>query len=346
MVSISPEQLPARLKAGLAPLYVVAGDEPLLVQESADLIRRAASAAGFAEREVLVNESGFDWKRLNDQAQSLSLFASQRRIELYLERSPGVEGAEALRRYAAQPPSDVVLLIVAGALEKAQRESVWFKALEAAGVVVYAWPVKDLRAWLVQRARALKLQIQDAALNELEWRLQGNLLAAAQTLARLKLLCGEQEITAADIIEAVGDAARYDGMDMVEAALEGRVADALRRLDRLRGEEVSPAELVGALAWALRALAVIAEGRGPVSDAAWRQARVFGEGRGRFQQALKRLGPRRIARLQVRLARAERSAKGAAAGDAANDPWQELIKLCAALGGIALPQARHLTIAP
>lgn len=339
-VLISPDQLPARLKAGIAPIYFVAGDEPLLVQESADRIRRVATAAGFASREVLINESGFDWKRLADHAQSLSLFTSQRRIELYLERSPGAEGGEAIRRYAAHPPSDVVLLIVAGPLEKSQRESAWLKAICSVGVGVYAWPVKELRSWLAQRARGLKLLIRDAALDELEWRLQGNLLAAAQTLSRLQLLCEGREVTANDITEAVGDCAHYDGMDLVDAALEGRVADALRRLDRLREEATAPAELVGALAWALRTLAVLAENRGPITDTLWRQVRVYGDGQTRFRQALKRLSARDIARLQRRLARAERVAKGAESSDGSLDAWQELITLTAALGAVELPTAR------
>lgn len=336
---IPHEHLLARLKAGLTPVYFVAGEEPLLVQECADQIRRAATAAGYAQRELLINETGFDWSGLRGASQSLSLFAARRRIELYLERAPGTEGADALKAYAASIPNDVLLLIVAGPLERGQRESVWYRALAEAGTAIYVWPVKppELRRWLEQRARTLALNLGEDALAELDWRVQGNLLAAAQALTRLQLLCPDGNARAADVAQAVGDSARFGAFDLVDAALEGRTDQALRRLARLREEGAAPPEILGTLAWAMRALAQIVTLRVPASEPVWRNARVFSpEVRGRIGNAGKRLGAARVAALQVQLARAERVAKGAAAGDA----WQELVKLCAALGGQNLPELR------
>jgi DNA polymerase III delta subunit len=43
-VTIDSEQLPRQLERGLAPLYTVFGDEPLLAIEAADRIRAAARA--------------------------------------------------------------------------------------------------------------------------------------------------------------------------------------------------------------------------------------------------------------------------------------------------------------
>ena len=41
-----PETLPRALQAGLAPAWLVSGDEPLLVGEATDAIRARARAAG------------------------------------------------------------------------------------------------------------------------------------------------------------------------------------------------------------------------------------------------------------------------------------------------------------
>ena len=60
-MQIRPAQLASNLAKGLAPLYVIHGDEPLLAIEAGDEIRAAARAAGFDEREVLVAEPGFKW---------------------------------------------------------------------------------------------------------------------------------------------------------------------------------------------------------------------------------------------------------------------------------------------
>ena len=60
-MNLRPEQLAAHLDKPLAPLYVLHGNEPLLVLETGDAIRAAARKQGFAEREVLVAGQGFKW---------------------------------------------------------------------------------------------------------------------------------------------------------------------------------------------------------------------------------------------------------------------------------------------
>ena len=68
---LRPEQLSAHLAQGLAPLYVVYGDEPLLAIEAGDAIRAAARAAGCEEREVLVVEAGFKWDAFSAASRNL-----------------------------------------------------------------------------------------------------------------------------------------------------------------------------------------------------------------------------------------------------------------------------------
>ena len=51
-----------QLQRGLAPLYVLHGDEALLQQEAADAIRAAARAQGYTERSSFtVAGAHFDW---------------------------------------------------------------------------------------------------------------------------------------------------------------------------------------------------------------------------------------------------------------------------------------------
>ncbi|HEU4665298.1 MAG TPA: DNA polymerase III subunit delta, partial [Dokdonella sp.] len=91
----------------LAPVYLIAGAEPLLVQEAADAVRARAKELGYAEREVLDVEPGFDWNRLGDAARSMSLFASRRLIDLRLPSGrPGKDGGAALAEYCDAPPPD------------------------------------------------------------------------------------------------------------------------------------------------------------------------------------------------------------------------------------------------
>ena len=78
-----PEALANR--RDLAPVYLVAGDEPLQLTETVDLLHRRAREAGYAEREVLdATPKDFDWRELAAAGASLSLFAERRIIDLRL----------------------------------------------------------------------------------------------------------------------------------------------------------------------------------------------------------------------------------------------------------------------
>ena len=60
---LKADQLNSHLSQGpLAPAYLISGDEPLLLQETADAIRIAAKNQGYTERELLHVEAGFEWK--------------------------------------------------------------------------------------------------------------------------------------------------------------------------------------------------------------------------------------------------------------------------------------------
>ena len=64
MAVLRPEQLSSHLSGPLAPLYVLHGNAPLLVEEAADAIRAAARSQGVTEREILVTGQGFRWEQL------------------------------------------------------------------------------------------------------------------------------------------------------------------------------------------------------------------------------------------------------------------------------------------
>ena len=55
---VSLDKLSAQLRKSLQPLYLVFGEETLLIQEAADAIRGAARAQGYAERQCLTVETG------------------------------------------------------------------------------------------------------------------------------------------------------------------------------------------------------------------------------------------------------------------------------------------------
>src|SRR5699024_894699 len=131
MKELRPEQLTQQLQRGpLAPVYVLAGPEALPVLEAADAIRKKARSEGFAEREVLHVETGFDWSQLARTGSSMSLFAERRIIELHLpDKGPGQKGGAALTDYIHHGYDDTLLLVMATPATSAMRKNAWYKKL-------------------------------------------------------------------------------------------------------------------------------------------------------------------------------------------------------------------------
>lgn len=58
------EQLNTLLSASLNPVYLLFGEEALLIEEAADTIRQQIRQAGANEREVWNIEGRFDWSQI------------------------------------------------------------------------------------------------------------------------------------------------------------------------------------------------------------------------------------------------------------------------------------------
>ncbi len=106
------DQLSAHLEKPLQGLYLLHGDEPLLVIEAGDAIRAAARKQGYDEREVIVAGANFRWDELFLSAGNLSLFGGNKLVDLRIPSGkPGREGGEALQRYAQTLGAGIVTLI-------------------------------------------------------------------------------------------------------------------------------------------------------------------------------------------------------------------------------------------
>ena len=325
---IDSEQVRQHLERRLDSLYTIYGEEGVLALEAADRIRAHARAAGHSEREVLSVESGFDWSALAMSGNSLSLFAARRILELHIASGkPGVEGAEAIKRYVADLPPDTVTLVLLPKLDKATLASGWFEALDAAGVTVAANPVSAgrLPQWLAGRLAQQDQQADPDALQFLADMVEGNLFAARQEVQKLALLFPPGRLTREAVEPAVVDVARYDVFKLGEALLSGERARFVRMLEGLKSEGVAPPLILWAIAEEIRALLRVSSAvsqRRPM-QIALREARVWGARADLLPQALRRLQPAEVEEALLHAAAVDRVSKGLVRGDV----WEELLRL-------------------
>lgn len=311
-MNLTPDLLAAQLARGLAPVYLLSGDEPLLVEEAADAVRASARAAGFTERIVHFIERGSSWPDVLAGADNLSLFATRRLVELRLPTGkPGAAGSAAIVRLIERRDPDMLLLILTGRLDRDAQGASWVRAVEAHGASVRARAIgrNDLPAWLAARAKRAGLEVDRAALELLAERTEGNLLAARQEIERLALTAPGARIGVAELTGSVGDSARYDVFTLGDAARAGNAARALRILEGLRAEGVEATLVLWSLLRELR-------------------AQLQGHGR---------LSRRAAPRLFERAARADRAIKGRLRAN----PWDELALLAADLCAVPTPLPRR-----
>jgi len=327
-VRIDSDQLQGHIGRALAPLYTVYGEEPLLALEAADLIRTKARAAGYSERQILTVESGFDWSQLAMSGNSLSLFASQRLLELRIPTGkPGVEGAEQLTSYARRLPTDTLTLISLPKLDRAQQASAWFEALDQVGIIVAANPVTAARLtrWLSARLSAQGHSADEAALQFLATRTEGNLMAAHQEVQKLALLFPPGKLGLAEVEEAVLDVARYDTFKLGECVLAGDSARLTRMLDSLQAEAAAATLVLWALSEEARALLYVIEGleqRRPMQQLL-RDARVWGARAELLPKAVRRFNRIQLEDAMLFAAQVDQMVKGLVKGDV----WDALLQL-------------------
>ncbi|TYK64365.1 DNA polymerase III subunit delta [Colwellia echini] len=255
-MKIYHNQLSNTLRQGFKPVWLVFGDEPWQKNNSLSAIKNHAKSIGFSEVIRLSTETSFDWQSIIDEYQSLSLFASQRIIEIELTSiKVGDVGNKALLALAERlsndinsghAPQDVIFIFHGGKLDGPSANRKWFKSLTELGcyLPLYDIELKSMPQWLNNQARQLQLNISpdlNALLIEL---FEGNLLALEQELQKLVLLFGSQHISIEDAESIILKQAKFNPFQVIDALLLGDCAKCITMLDQLQQEGMVPAKLI------------------------------------------------------------------------------------------------------
>ena len=328
------------LAGGIQPLYTVFGDEPLLALEAADAIRAAARSAGFAEREVLTAESGFDWDALESSGSSLSLFGGGRFVELRIPTGkPGTVGAAAIQKYCARLADDAVTLVLLPGVDRKTQAAAWFQSLATAGRVIQVRPVSRdrLPRWIGERLGQQEQRADGETLEFLADRVEGNLLAADQEVKKLALLHPPGRITLESARAAVTDVARFDVFQLSDALVAGDLARFVRVVDGLKSAGEAPALVLWALARDVEALALVKSNPRPAPDAA-RALGLWESRRAAFDKTAKRVSANALSAAVLMCAELDRQSKGMHDGD----PWEGFVLLAETLWDAGIKAERKI----
>lgn len=309
----------------LAGCWLVTGDEIFLVHEALDLLRATARERGVTVRHVFHVESHFNWSELKANASTSSLFAEHRLIELHFRKASLDKAAfAALSACLLLPVDDLLIFLVMPRLDGRTMNSKWYKELSQKAVHVPVWPVslKEMPGWLAARTEKAGLRLSSEAMAALRDRVEGNLLAAGQEIAKLSLLDQAKVWQAEEVNAVVGDSSRYSTFDLLDAALAGELKLALKVLRVLEQEGEFPLRVLAMLRSELVILQTMCQQaeRGISSGRATGTRGVRPKRVPLFERAHRRLTTEQCEALIARLAWVDQSVKGLIFAD----PWELL----------------------
>jgi DNA polymerase-3 subunit delta len=244
-------------KHSAAGVCAVFGDDAFLKGEVLSALRRQVLGGGDAEfglttftgREVQLRD-------VRDALSSQSLFGDGKRLVIVQEADSFVTEYRAeLEDYVARPQHGVLVLDV----KTWPANTRLAKAVAATGLAIQcASPnERQIKTWLVQRAKtAHQVKLESAAADALVELVPPELGILVQEVAKLALVAGENRLIDVKLVrENVGGWRARAAWDMIDAAADGRAAEALAQLDRLIASGEKPHGLLPQMSSSLRRFA-------------------------------------------------------------------------------------------
>ena len=328
-----------------AHLYVFSTDEPLLLMQAKDRLRKVAKENGFTERDTLMQDAQFDWVSLLSSNQNMSLFGEKKLIELTMPTGkPGREGAEVLKQFAKQieeqshQEPDSITSIYLPRLDAQTQKSAWCTALDEAGIVVRIDELDRvaLPHWIKDRLKQQGQEIEtgqagERAIQFMVDQFEGNLIAADQEIQKLGLLYPPGVLTEDQVRDAVLHVARYDVFHLTEAYLSGDMARINRMLDGLKGEGEALVLVVWTLAEEIRLIRSLKEEalQGGYVPSMIKARRIWGKREQLLPGVLQRMNIPMIDRALEMIANIDKQSKGIMPKDMQMpiDPWDGLRRI-------------------
>ena len=348
-MKVKSELLPQTLLTNKYSAFWISGDEPLLVQESADFVRQHFRKNGFEEREVFNVDSDFNLERFTNSVNNLSLFSTNKIIELRLDKVTGKNGSAdklklgqeektAIDTFLINNNPDFALIITSVKIDRAVLSSTWFKTYESLLALIQVWPIdsRGLVKWLSQKLRNSGINADNQALQILSEKVEGNLLAAKQEIEKLKLLAnldGKSQITldTKTVMQVVANNSRFDIYDLIDTALLGDSERCQKMIANFKEEGTYPLLMLNALTRELRILnnMILNKESGQRLNSILQTNRVFFNRKKAVTNALNRLSSDHIWRMLDKALQIDKAIKGASF----SNPWDEINILVLELSG-------------
>jgi DNA polymerase-3 subunit delta len=317
------EYLEQAEKHAQRPVCAVFGDELFLRRQALLKLRQAVlggEEGDFSLTAFAGNDA--DLRDVLEELATVAMFGGKRLV--VVEEADGFVSRfrPQLEKYVSRPSRTGVLVLDLDAFAANTR---LYKLIAAEGLSIDCSgpPEARLTKWLVHWARQrYQIQLTAAAADALVELIGPELGLLDQEIAKLAVTLGQQKRITPELVNRyVGGWRVKTAWEMIEAALEGKLREALRQLDRLLSSGEQPVGILGQISLPLRRFAAATRlvlqaeraGRRITLSHALEQAGVKSFVLQKAEKQLRRLGRRRGTQLYQWLLEADLDLKGRSA---------------------------------
>ena len=321
--------LSSRLKKQVDSRYLIYGKEQFMVERCCEVIRDHARDRGHQDRLVLTISPEFKWQTFDDSLNERSLFSTQKLIELRLPASGllGKAGSKSMCTCLESIDPDTIVLAIGGEWLKKVKATKWFREWVKNAVVVNnpGFQHFEFRNWIQSQLERNHIQHESAVVDRMAYYFEGNMLAAANELRKLRMAYDGTPITVKEINKIVIDQARFSNFALIDACLDGDLERSIRLLQVMRNEGTEPIRVLWALAREARIIYQIAQAAGSQSSVQriFEELRIWSARRARIMKAVNRLELSGISSIMQKLALADQILKGRNSDPAVGTIWDQ-----------------------
>jgi DNA polymerase III subunit delta len=251
MKVLTREDLREKLKANqIAPVYLLFGAETFLrdlaVKTITDRTLAGCELREFNENSFSLND--FDIQTSLSAAEQLPMMASRRVVKITELNKLKESDEDFLQGYLKRPAESCVVIFVAEELDKRKKLS---KLLLDNCVSVEFTPLKDfeIQTWTRQKAKELKVQIDEKALRFLLNLIGNSVRKLTSELEKLAVAALPDSIITQELVESLTPNSReVSNFDLSDQMLAGNRNGAMKVLQKVLNDGAEPLMLLGLIA--------------------------------------------------------------------------------------------------